>query len=64
VNRQEAKLVRAGMKGAVKAFHKVANNGVCELDPAIKEAYQLLDVVILDLKESLGYKRNGDWEKI
>lgn len=63
MDRREKKLVRSGMKGAVKAYHKIASNGVWEHDPAIKEAYEILDVAILDLKESLGYKRNGDWEK-
>jgi hypothetical protein len=51
------------MKNAVKAYHKLGNGCKTDLDPAIKEAYDLLDEAILDLKESLGFQRSGDWKK-
>ena len=63
MNRKESKLVRSGMKAAVKAYHKLGYGGVTDLDPRIHEAFQLLDTAILDLKESLGYERSGDWKK-
>lgn len=63
MNRAEAKLVRSGMKNAVKAFHKLGFGGMCDLAPEIRQAYNLLDKTILDLKESLGYERSGDWKK-
>jgi hypothetical protein len=63
MNRQEAKLVRSGMKAAVEAFHKLGFGGICDLAPEIREAFYLLDEAILDLKESLGYERSGDWKK-
>jgi hypothetical protein len=57
------RLVQTGMKHAVKAFHLLGNGCKTDLDPAIKEAFKELDICILDLKESLGFERNGDWIK-
>ncbi len=63
MNRSEKKLVRSGMLKTVKAYHKLGTPPKTDLDPAIKEAFDFLNESILDLKEALGYKRNGDWEK-
>lgn len=63
MKRHEKKLVRSGMKNTVKAYHKLGYNSITDLHVDIKDAFELLNLAILDLKESLGYKRNGDWEK-
>jgi len=63
MTRSEKKLIRSAITKATKAYHKLGYGNVVEYDPAIKDAFDMLDECILDLKEVLGYKRNGDWEK-
>ena len=55
------KLVRSGLVNATKAYHKLGANQVTEVHPNVREAFDLLDECILDLKEALGFARDGDW---